>query len=554
MTTILASALFALSVQLHAAADAPILDLPDQPGRIALRAADPDEAARLLHLMTGHRAHCEPVGPHGWYVAIFPQAMNMDVTDVLAKVVAEDGHGIAYAAPVKTGLAGTLVIPSSDILLRSSSVSSRERAATIASACGQVERIDGWGGLPEVSCLRVATRDGSAVLKLIEELARLPDVQWVEPDCLFGGRAAAIEVNDPSFIQCWGLHNVGQLGGVPDVDMDALEAWSLTIGDPGVIVGIIDTGVDPLHVDLNQAPGVDVTADPNAAGGAPVNACDNHGTLVAGCVSAILNNGLGGCGVSPGARVASIRTMVANASCNGSWSSMSSFTVAALDWALANGVRVTCNSNFYGFQSNAIADKYQQTWAAGIVHFASTGNFGGTQIVYPASIPVVNSVTAINDDGLLPAFASTGKGLDFSAPGVEIFTTDRTGAAGVNSGDFAVVKGTSFSTPYAAGVAALVISARPDLSAAEVEAILQQSTVDFGVPGYDTSFGYGVVNALNALLAALPSGDLNGDGVVDGADLGLLLGAWDGADPIADLNGDGVVDGADLGLLLGSWS
>jgi hypothetical protein len=48
-------------------------------------------------------------------------------------------------------------------------------------------------------------------------------------------------------------------------------------------------------------------------------------------------------------------------------------------------------------------------------------------------------------------------------------------------------------------------------------------------------------------------GDLNGDGIVDGADLGLLLGAWDSDDPIADLNGDGIVDGADLGLLLGAW-
>jgi hypothetical protein len=49
-------------------------------------------------------------------------------------------------------------------------------------------------------------------------------------------------------------------------------------------------------------------------------------------------------------------------------------------------------------------------------------------------------------------------------------------------------------------------------------------------------------------------GDLNGDGVVDGADLGLLLGSWDTNDPAADLNEDGIVDGADLGLLLGFWT
>jgi hypothetical protein len=49
-------------------------------------------------------------------------------------------------------------------------------------------------------------------------------------------------------------------------------------------------------------------------------------------------------------------------------------------------------------------------------------------------------------------------------------------------------------------------------------------------------------------------GDLNGDGNVDGADLGLLLGAWDSSDAAADLNGDGIVDGADLGILLGAWT
>ncbi|HMN96773.1 MAG TPA: GC-type dockerin domain-anchored protein [Phycisphaerales bacterium] len=49
-------------------------------------------------------------------------------------------------------------------------------------------------------------------------------------------------------------------------------------------------------------------------------------------------------------------------------------------------------------------------------------------------------------------------------------------------------------------------------------------------------------------------GDLNGDGTVDGADLGLLLGAWGSDDPKADLDGDGIVDGADLGILLGAWT
>lgn len=50
------------------------------------------------------------------------------------------------------------------------------------------------------------------------------------------------------------------------------------------------------------------------------------------------------------------------------------------------------------------------------------------------------------------------------------------------------------------------------------------------------------------------AGDINGDGAVDGLDLGLLLGAWGSNDPSADLDGDGFVGGSDLGILLGAWT
>src|SRR5574341_819801 len=97
--------------------------------------------------------------------------------------------------------------------------------------------------------------------------------------------------------------------------------------------------------------------------GDPANECDNHGTAVAGCVSAIINNSLGTVGIAPNCKAVSARTFVSNIPCNGGWSSTAIWTVNALAWAESHGVWVTNNSNYYGFTSSSIKDKYESTYA-----------------------------------------------------------------------------------------------------------------------------------------------------------------------------------------------
>ncbi|MCZ6611097.1 MAG: S8 family serine peptidase [Planctomycetota bacterium] len=339
--------------------------------------------------------------------------------------------------------------------------------------------------------------------------------------------------------------------------MDAPKAWDVTTGDPNIPVLIMDTGVQQNHPDINQIAGEDFTGQ--GGGGGPVNECDNHGTPVAGCVSSIIDNNLGTVGVAPGSRVASARIFISNNSCNGSWSAQFSWGVDALAWAEAMGVRVTNNSNYYGGTSSALEDKYDQTRNNGMIHFASAGNNSSSNITYPANLSTVNAIAALDDDGNLAPFSNWGTGLAFSAPGLDIVTTDRTGSDGWVEGDYVCAWGTSFASPYSAGVAALVLSVESSLDAFDVEQVMQESSVDLGAPGYDTIFGWGFVNAHQAILEVPPPcpWDLDDSGDVGVKDMLFLLGTWGPCpkkgDCPADFDGDGSVGVKDLLILLGNW-
>ncbi len=420
---------------------------------------------------------------------------------------------IDFASPVFLDDEGGPLIITPDVLIGFGDGVDEAGARAILeqSAPGSIVEA-GYGGMNGVFRVRGAARSGLAVLDIANALAQRDDVRYAEPDLIFTGRGGLIP-NDPGFGTCWGLHNTGQFGGAANADMDAPGAWDITTGDASVKVVIIDTGVQQDHPDIHQIAGIDVTTD--AGTGGPVNEFDFHGTPVAGCVSAIINNGIGTVGVAPGCVSVSARTFIGTTA-QGNWTSQSSWTVNTLVWAEMIGARITNNSNMYGgVASPIIDDKYAQTHASGMIHFASAGNAASTIVTYPASLGPVNGVAALNSGGVLASFSNRGVGLDFAAPGELIYSTSRGSSYGLWSG-------TSFASPYTAGVAALVLSFNPFLSATDVEGILQDSCRDLGDPDYDLTYGWGFVNAMDALLMApapAPPGAFSltapGDGAVD---------------------------------------
>lgn len=417
-----------------------------------------------------------------------------------------------------------------------------------------IESVEHYSHIPNLTLVNMV--DVTSMKSAMASLSRNRNVAFVEEDKLFVATQNEVIPNDPGFSQCWGHRNIGQAGGLVNFDMNTTNAWSITKGSPNIKILVFETGIQQDHPDINQLPGRDFTtgAVNGVAGGGPSNSCDNHGTAVAGCITGIINNSIGTVGVAPDCKVISAKVGTAVTPCNGSWQGQTSWTVNAINWAIANGVRVTNNSNDYGTASTAMTNAYVAARNAGVVNFASSGNSGNLTIGFPARSSGVVAVGASNRNGQKASFSSYGTKLGFVAAGQSIYTTDRTGTNGYASGDYTTIDGTSFSSPYAAGVAALILSVNPNLSAAQVESIMQTTCRDMDAAGFDSLTGWGMLNAEAAVRSALPSpcpADRNGDRTVNGTDLGRMLASW--GTPQDDISGDGTTDGTDLGMLLSAW-
>ena len=497
--------------------------------------AEPDLSSYGIDMST-----VEPMAIRGWSFARTDASIRTDATITRAMSRIAGAEPVEFASPVFLDDEGGPIVITPDILVgfdRSIDPAQAE-AILVASQAGEILDRD-WANMQRTYRLRSASRDGFKVLEAANALAHRPEVVFAEPDMMVTVHGEVFP-NDTYFPSLWGLHNDGTFNlpcTLAGFDMDAPEAWDITIGEPSIIVAILDCGVQVDHPDLNlYTPGFDPTGQ--AGGGGPVNACDNHGTWVAGCVSGIMNNNLGIVGVAPGVRSASARVLVANLPCNNTFTQAASWVADALAWAEGIGARITNSSWKRNGPSSVIDQKFADTRANGMVHFAAAGNDASSAIAYPASLPSVNAVAALDPCGNRAVFSNYGVGLDFSAPGHYGISTDRTGTAGGNDGvadggclpsgtlgcssdgdcgpgescflvsvDYALVAGTSLASPYTAGVAALVLSVDPNLPADQLEALLQQTAVDLGPAGYDTDYGWGSVNAFNALSAVVSVAD-----------------------------------------------
>jgi hypothetical protein len=327
--------------------------------------------------------------------------------------------------------------------------------------------------------------------------------------------------NDDFYTDQWYLNNIQQYGSgmVFDADIDAPEAWDYATGSSSVIIAIIDEGVDLVHEDLmtKLIPGYDATGG-GSAGGPQGN--DAHGTAAAGIAAAIGNNTIGVAGICRSCQIMPIRVAYGY---NNSWITSDSWLANGIAFAYQNGAHVLNNSWGGGLPSTVITNAINNAQASGrggkgsVVVFAA-GNDNSSTVSYPASLSSVIAVgasnmcdqrkTNTNDfcNGYESWWGSNyGTALDISAPGVWIRTTDIMGAAGYASGNYEeFFNGTSAAAPIVSGVAGLILSVNPDLTAAQVQAILQNTADDVNGGGWDIYMGYGRVNAYSAVQAALP--------------------------------------------------
>jgi hypothetical protein len=289
--------------------------------------------------------------------------------------------------------------------------------------------------------------------------------------------------------------------------IEASSAYAAGGTGSGIIVGVIDTGVDldhPEFVGAIDADSIDiVTGNPGTLGDV-----DGHGTAVAGIIAARRNNALSH-GVAFGARLLVVRAD-APGSCPAACAFDQAHVAAATDHAVNRGAHVINYSiGGTGSLDGALGEALERAVDAGRIVVLAAGNEGGNAPIFPAifaSTPEARgraiAVGALDIDGQLASFSNqAGSTRDYFlvAPGVQILAPEL-------DGDARLVSGTSFATPHVSGAAALVLDAAPFLGVDEVVELLLETATDLGAPGTDAIYGRGLLN-LEAALA--PQGPLS---------------------------------------------
>jgi len=258
----------------------------------------------------------------------------------------------------------------------------------------------------------------------------------------------------------------------------------------GVIVGVIDTGVDGGHPDLagRLLPGIDLTYHerPDA-----LEDLDGHGTAMAGLIAA---NGHA-LGIAPDATILPIR--------RGAFGLSDVRTdTDGIYWAVDNGATVLCLAFAHPEPDSGLEDAIRYALNHDVVVVAAVGNApDDTGLVYPAAYEGVIGAAGVDRDGSHASFSVVSAAADLAAPAVGTLSLQ---ARNVDPSGYARGSGTSDATAIIAGVAALIRAKYPDLSAEDVIHRMITTADDRGTPGRDDQYGHGIINPLAALTADIP--------------------------------------------------
>ncbi|WP_369148164.1 S8 family serine peptidase [Streptomyces sp. R44] len=321
------------------------------------------------------------------------------------------------------------------------------------------------------------------------------------------------------------------------------QAWAVNPGSASVKVGILDTGVDDQHQDLapnfNAADSVSCAYGKTDTRAGAWRDVDQHGTHVAGTVAAA-KNGKGAIGVAPGVKISSVRIAEP-----GTTLFFAENTICGLVWAGDHGFKVTNNSYYTDpWQFNCPNDLDQAAILEGVgraqayaeskgsLQVAAAGNSNvdlankttdstspndSTPVTrtltndcldIPAELPGVVTVAANGTSGTSKAsFSNYGSNIiEVSAPGESVYST-------APGGKYASLSGTSMASPHVAGVAALLASANPAYTPADIRAKLGEQATDLACPSdarctgttaKNSFFGEGRVDALKAVGGSTP--------------------------------------------------
>ena len=315
---------------------------------------------------------------------------------------------------------------------------------------------------------------------VLEKLNSNPLIARVDDDVVVEALAKpGSGSTQPSQVLPWGIDRI-----------DAELVWPSGNTANPIKVAIVDTGISTGHPDLkdNIKGGIN-TINPTKS----FNDDNGHGAHVAGIVAAS-NNSVGVVGAGSDIDLYGVKVL------NRNGSGFLSDIIEGIEWSINNGMQVINMSLGTSSDVQSLHDAVALAKNAGVIVVAAAGNSGGP-VIYPAAYPEVISVSATDQNNNIASWSSRGNEVDLAAPGVSIYSTYK-------GTSYKTLSGTSMAAPHVAGAAALVLNTPVGIYDAnfngkwdpdEVQTKLQDRAVDLGVAGFDSLYGWGLVNAYNAV-------------------------------------------------------
>ncbi len=336
--------------------------------------------------------------------------------------------------------------------------------------------------LIDARLVRMRIPDGRNVPAVVTALGADPRVGQAQPNFFYRQNADAPANAVP-------VAGGGSLFGLQYAltKLGTAEAHRFVRGQ-GARIAVIDSGVDATHPDLAATRIEHFDATDETAGTSDL---DGHGTSIAGIIGAHGTM----TGVAPAAELISARVFRKPSGGAGSLATTVS-VLKGMTWSVEQKARVL-NMSFAGPRDPLLERHVKAAAARGTISVAAAGNNGATAIpAYPAAYEDVIAVTAIDAQDRLYEKANRGAYVAVAAPGVDVIV-----AAVGHSHHFQ--SGTSFAAAHVSGIVALLLEVDPDFTQDDLRNVLIGASEDLGVPGRDTEFGAGRIDATKAVMLAV---------------------------------------------------